>query len=109
MKILLDENLPVELKLEFSDTNHKVFTVKDMLWTGKKNGELLKLFSENSFEVFITLDKNLEKQQNIAKYNFPIIIINALNNKIETLLPFMAQLKKILQPALISGITMLNI
>lgn len=41
MKLLLDENLPKKLKLDFEI--HDVFTVRDMSWQGIKNGELLKL------------------------------------------------------------------
>ncbi len=41
MKILLDENLPVELKNEFDDESFDIFSVKDMKWGGIKNGELL--------------------------------------------------------------------
>jgi hypothetical protein len=39
MKILLDENLPAKLKYDFG-SNHTIFTVRDMNWLGKKNGEL---------------------------------------------------------------------
>ncbi len=42
MKILLDENLPKKLKVDFG-TEHEVKTVRDMGWLGKKNGELLGL------------------------------------------------------------------
>jgi predicted nuclease of predicted toxin-antitoxin system len=45
MKILLDENIDVRFKIFLSDT-HEVFTVKDMKWTGFKNGELLNLISQ---------------------------------------------------------------
>jgi predicted nuclease of predicted toxin-antitoxin system len=39
MKLLLDENLPKHLKTDFPE--HNVYTVRDMGWSGKKNGELL--------------------------------------------------------------------
>ena len=41
MKILLDESLPVRLAREFH--GYKVSTVVGEGWSGKKNGELLKL------------------------------------------------------------------
>jgi hypothetical protein len=47
MRLLLDENLPKKLKADFP--NHEVFTVAEMQWAGKKNGELLKLMLENDF------------------------------------------------------------
>ena len=39
MKILLDENLPKQLKADFGP-DYDVRTVRDMGWMGKKNGEL---------------------------------------------------------------------
>jgi hypothetical protein len=42
MKILLDENIYVRFKNYFSEI-HEVLTIKDMLWNGIKNGELLLL------------------------------------------------------------------
>lgn len=48
MKILLDENLPAKVNYSFGDA-FEVFTVKEMNWLGKKNGELLSLAAENDF------------------------------------------------------------
>ena len=42
MNILLDENLPKQLKADFG-SDYDVKTVRDMGWLGKKNGELLGL------------------------------------------------------------------
>jgi len=39
MRILLDESLPVELKLELA--GHDVRTVQETGWSGLKNGDLL--------------------------------------------------------------------
>ena len=44
---------------------HEVQTVPEAGWAGKKNGELLKLLA-GKFEAFITIDKNLVYQQNLA-------------------------------------------
>ena len=44
MRILLDENIPTKLKLDFGN-EYEVKTVRDMNWLGKKNGELLGLAS----------------------------------------------------------------
>ena len=72
MKILLDESLPRKLRNDFPE-GHEVWTVRDMGWLGKKNGELLNLMKDNSFELFVTVDKNLPYQQNferLSMYNF---------------------------------------
>ncbi|MDQ0639501.1 hypothetical protein QF042_003066 [Pedobacter sp. W3I1] len=51
-----------------------------MGWNGVKNGELLKLMITDGFHVLITFDKNLQFQQNFAKYTLPIIVLNAFDN-----------------------------
>jgi hypothetical protein len=88
MKILLDENLPKKLKFNFGH-EHKVFTVRDMSWEGKKNGEWLGLMTMNGFDAFVTIDKNLQHQQNLNKFPITLFVLNARNNKIETLKRFM--------------------
>lgn len=84
MKILLDESLPRKLKNDF-DLQHQVYTVRDMQWLGKKNGELLKLMADNAFELFITVDRNLSYQQNLKKLDVIIFVLCAFNNRRETL------------------------
>jgi len=56
-----------------------------MGWNGVKNGELLKLMIADDFHVRITFDKNLQFQQNFAKYTLPIIVLNAFDNTYLTL------------------------
>ena len=68
MKLLLDENIPVELKFRFLENEIPVFTVKDMRWFGKQNGELLRLMLENDFTSFLTIDNNISFQQNFRNY-----------------------------------------
>jgi hypothetical protein len=46
MKLLLDENLPVKLLASF-DIVHEVRTVREVGWSGVKNGELLALMADN--------------------------------------------------------------
>ena len=84
MKILLDENLPRKLKADFG-ADFEVKTVRDMGWLGKKNGELLGLIAFNGFDFFVTVDKNLQNQENLDKFNITIIILLAANNRRETL------------------------
>ena len=83
MKLLLDENLPKRLKADFP--GHETYTVSDLGWNGKTNGELLKLMMEHEFDVLITFDKNLQYQQNLSKYPIPVIVLNARDNSYITL------------------------
>ena len=49
MKILIDENLPKRIKAAFEE--YEIYTIRDMQWQGKKNGELMTSMSENQFTV----------------------------------------------------------
>lgn len=84
MKTLLDESLPRKLRNDFGE-RHEVWTVRDMGWLGKKNGELLNLMTENNFELFVTVDRNLPYQQNLQRLTLTIIVLCANNNTRETL------------------------
>ena len=84
MKILLDESLPRKLKYDFGE-EHEVSTVRDRSWLGKKNGELLKLMTDNGFELFITVDRNLPYQQNLQTLPLTIVVLRAKNNTRESL------------------------
>ncbi len=84
MKILLDESLPRKLKNDFG-TNHEVWTVRDKAWLGQKNGALLKLMGEDNFELFVTVDRNLQYQQNLDRLPLTIFVLCAADNRRETL------------------------
>ena len=92
MKILLDENLPKQLKADFGP-EYDVRTVRDMGWLGKKNGELLGLIVFNGFDFFVTIDKNLRYQQNLDRIELKIFLLLAVNNRRETLQELVAKMK----------------
>ncbi len=64
MRLLLDEALTSKLKRELPD--HEVFTVQDMGWRAKIDAELLVL-ADQSFDVLLTTDRNMQYQQNMGK------------------------------------------
>lgn len=80
MKVLIDEQLPVKLKYRFQDAPREIYTVKDMGWLGRKNGELLQLMLDRKIEVLLTNDHNMYYQQRIEKYGVSIININTKTN-----------------------------
>lgn len=109
MRLLLDENLPKRLKLNFPD--HEAFTVRDKGWNGINNGELLKLMLSDDFDALQTFDKNLQHQQNFSKYPITVFVLTAFNNTYELLSPLTIQVDEILKekklvpgPIVISGI-----
>jgi hypothetical protein len=99
MRILLDENLPKKLKLDFPE--HEVHTVRDKKWNGIQNGALLKLLEENGFDVFLTFDKNLEHQQNFKKYTVAVFILSAAINRYNILTALTPRIKSYLEAGLV--------
>ena len=93
MKILLDENLPKQLKADFGP-DYDVKSVRDMGWLGKKNGELLGLIVFNGFDIFVTIDKNLRHQQNLDRIELIIFLLLAINNRRETLQVLVEKIKE---------------
>ena len=87
MKILLDECLPRKLKYEFA--NHECQTVPEASLSGKKNGELLAIAELQGFEIFVTMDKGLEYEQNLARRRISVVILRAKSNRIADLVPLM--------------------
>jgi predicted nuclease of predicted toxin-antitoxin system len=73
MKILLDECLPRAMKHALRAQGYNCLTVQEQGWSGKLNGELLKL-AESEFDVLVTLDTNLQYQQNLEGRKIAIII-----------------------------------
>ena len=88
MKLLLDENLPIKLKYRFKDNAIDAYTLKDLQWLGKQNGELLELMLSNHFDVFVTIDNNLSFQQNFKKYPLAVLVLIAKDNTYETIMQF---------------------
>jgi hypothetical protein len=84
MKILLDESLPRKLKYDFG-IEHEVWTVKEKGWLGAKNGVLLELLENDGFEVFVTVDQNLQYPQNFKTIRIKIFVLCGKDNKRETL------------------------
>lgn len=101
MKLLLDENLPRKLKGLLSE--FEVYSVQEMNWNGKQNGELLTAMLDDGFEVPITSDKNLQNQQNFKKYPIPVIVLNAQRITHEYLAPLIPQVKELLKANLKAG------
>lgn len=97
MRLLLDENLPKKLKLDFPE--HEIFTVRDKGWNGIKNGKLLELMIADDFDALLTFDKNLQYQQNFQKYTLTVFVLNAPANTYAVLTLLSAQVNA----ALIEG------
>lgn len=94
MRLLLDENLPKRLKLDFPE--HEIFTVRDKDWNGIKNGELLKRMLADGFHALLTFDKNLQHQQNFEKYTLTVFVLSAEINQYSVLTKLSDKIKAVL-------------
>lgn len=92
MLLLLDENLPKRLKLDFPE--HEIFTVRDKGWNGIKNGDLLNLLLQSNFHALLTFDKNLQHQQNFTKYTITVFVLSASINSYEELTKLSPKVKE---------------
>src|SRR6266568_2145894 len=86
MRILLDECVPRALRKELH--GHEVMTVAEAGWAGVKNGELLQL-AARQFDLLLTVDRNLEYQQNFAGLALAVIVVHAPSNDVSVLRPLM--------------------
>ena len=84
MRVLLDENLPHDLIAPLS--KHAVSTVQGMGWAGVENGELLRNAGGHT-DAFVTMDRKLERQQELSALPFGVVLIVARSNRVQDLLP----------------------
>ena len=89
MRVLLDENLPRRLKRHFS-ADVEVLTVQERGWSGIKNSEVLRL-AAGEFDVFLTMDRGVQFQQNLQGLAIGMLIIRAPSNRFEDLQPLIAE------------------
>ena len=87
MRILLDEDLPRRLAELL--VGHEVSTVQRSGWSGITNGQLLGLAAAQ-FDVFLTMDRNLEFQQNLATLPIAVLVVEAVSNRMEALKPLVS-------------------
>ena len=96
LRIIFDECIPKRLSLDFK--KFQVVTVPKAGFSGYKNGKLLRAI-EKKYDVFVTVDSNIEYQQNLSGYKIAILILSAKSNSYEDLkllVPkIIKQLKKI--------------
>lgn len=84
MKVILDECLPKRLIGHLS--GHEVTTVPLAGLAGYSNGKLLAAVEER-FDVFITIDGNLQWQQNLEGRSIIVLVVRASSNRLEDLIP----------------------
>ncbi len=101
MRILLDEHLNWRLARVFSSA-HEVRSVREMGWTGMRNGDLLRL-AEREFDVIVTMDRNMEYQQNLLRHNLAVILLLSTNNRLEDTEGFVPEIEHVLASGMEPG------
>jgi len=91
VRILLDECVHVGVKAAFE--GHSVKSVTELLWRHSKDGPLL-AYAQEEFDVFITIDRNLEHQQNLASLKLGFVVARVRSNELVHYVPIFEQLRK---------------
>jgi len=95
MRVLLDECVPRKLKSNLA--GHDCRTVPEEGLAGKRNGELLLLAEEAEFDVFLTVDRGIEFQQNLQSRRLAVLLVRAASNRFADLLPHVPEILKKLE------------
>ena len=99
MRILLDENL--DWRLGRSLFGHEVKSVPLIGWAGTKNGALLAR-AAGRFDVLVTLDSAMVREQDFAKFALSVVVLRARSNRLADTQPLMPKLLALI-PALRPG------
>jgi hypothetical protein len=86
MRVLLDECVTRYLKRDL--IGHEVFTVEEAGLKGLKNGRLLQAMS-GRFDVLVTVDQNLQYQQNLSPFALAIVVLKARRSTYPMLKPLL--------------------
>jgi hypothetical protein len=72
VRVLFDQGVPAPLREHLRD--HEVRTAFELGWSELSNGELLAR-AEPEFDVFVTTDRHLRDQQNLAGRRIAILVL----------------------------------
>ncbi|MGI8467076.1 MAG: hypothetical protein ACR2N3_01340 [Pyrinomonadaceae bacterium] len=74
-----------------------IFIIDEAGFKGLKNGKLIQSANKAGFEVLISVDKNIEHQQNKMDLPLAILVLSAKTNRVESFLPLMPEALRILE------------
>lgn len=83
MRILLDDRIDESLQRHF--TGHECETCSAAGFKGLTNGKLLIAAEEAGFDVLITIDQNLPRQQNVTSRVLSIVVLRSRTMNIDDL------------------------
>lgn len=74
MRVLFDQGTPAPLRHAL--VGHSVETAFELGWGTLQNGALISAAEAEGFEVFLTTDKNLKYQQNLAGRRLAVVVLS---------------------------------
>lgn len=89
---MLDHCLPRRLAKVFP--NHDVRTAADMGWDRLRNGKLLAAAAAAGFEVVLTIDKKMSREQNLATLPVAVVVVMAVSNRLADLQPMVPAIEQ---------------
>ncbi len=73
MRILFDQATPLPIRAYLD--RHIVSTASQQGWDTLSNGDLLAAAEEGGFDVLLTTDKNMRRQQNLGGRKIAVVIL----------------------------------
>ncbi len=98
MNILFDACCPRKLRKYLPE--HEVVTAQERGWGKLKNGLLLAQ-AQHEFEVLISIDSNIEYQQQLPDYDIALIVLRSVTGRVvelAQLMPDCQQALKVIRP-----------
>jgi hypothetical protein len=92
-RVFFDENLPRPLRRDLPEFT--IRTAGEMGWAGIQNGKLLRLVALE-FDAFLTGDRNIPHQQNLAEFRVGMVILAIGSIKLNDLRQYVPAIREAL-------------
>src|SRR5262245_42000734 len=80
LRVLLDECVPVQLRHALA--GHDVRTVLHVNWRSLRNGDLLNAAEREGFDVFVTADRGIPRNHDLAGWRLAMVVVPTNRRKI---------------------------
>ena len=105
MRILVDECVDWRILRDLTD--HEAKSLKQLGWEHIEDGALLSL-AASQFDVFLTVDKDLPREQDIARFDIAVVVLRGRTTWLVDLRELLAPLREALRNARPRELQILN-
>ena len=97
-RVLIDKCINPRLAARLRDLipQHSIATVHELGWAGQRDHALV-LEIQGRFDVFVTLDKGFEFEQNLKALSFGVIVLETDNNQMPSYERVIGELVSVIQ------------